>query len=65
MFEVFDVLLTTYEIVRNDRKQFADARIIRFAGMVIDEAQKIKNHGAQAWVPRVMTAHEVVKSFFF
>ena len=32
VIQVFDVLLTTYEMVRNDRKQFADARIIRFAG---------------------------------
>lgn len=42
----FDVLLTTYEMIRNDRAKFADAHTICFSGMVIDEAQKIKNHGA-------------------
>lgn len=42
----YDLLLTTYEMVRNDREKFADAQTICFSGMVIDEAQKIKNHGA-------------------
>lgn len=42
----YDLLLSTYEVVRNDREKFADAQTICFSGMVIDEAQKIKNHGA-------------------
>lgn len=43
----YDVVLTTYEMVRNDQCKLADPFQISFSAMVIDEAQKIKNHGAQ------------------
>ncbi|CAK9113963.1 Uncharacterized ATP-dependent helicase YwqA [Durusdinium trenchii] len=46
MGRAYDVLLTTYEIVRNERLKFSDVDVICFSGMIIDEAQKIKNHGA-------------------
>ena len=40
--DVFDVLLTTYGIVRSDAKKLAD---IKWHSIVIDEAQNIKNPG--------------------
>ncbi|CAJ1449084.1 unnamed protein product [Effrenium voratum] len=40
----YDIILTTYEMVRNDRRKLCDVDIISFSAMIIDEAQRIKNH---------------------